>query len=571
MRKMKRILEKKLRNYVSIQSAILAEIMFVQLFLLACPFLMSSRFAAAQATIDEEMAEGPGIVLSKASVDGGVSLRRYILERYRSGDFSATDVCTLAHCAVQAGAEGVSDLALPPSSSSGNFSKHLKRALALRAESTFYIAEVPMFDKDTQSRYLARFPMNLPHDIFAYEYARNPSSFDLNNFNMDAVPSHFFSHEVTQEFGPRVVPLGYFSDGVPFTNKDSFIAYYLSNILTGDRFFICSVRKSDICACSCSGNCTFHCVLRIIAWSLNCVAAGCHPTTDHVGDPFTCPKRIALAGQPLADGYHGALVEMRADILEFVQAVGYKQWSNVLNPCFACGSSRADLYKFPKTMCKSIWCPRDKEAYRTMVAASTTIRHIPDRRTLKILLRCMDFDEKLGGFAVVRDCTALGLDRGWRLLPEGNLYDVHKVSELVPPCDLHFFDKRNAVGLNHICALYQVRGFSCDMLALDVMHICDLGVVQFIIGEVFMRLILKNFSGSAKTRAAARHVDNLLELRRSAVVRMPNKKLHRESLNFAPYPLIGGNLLCSARFKMFANILLDWCVRPNDSTVVHLK
>ena len=114
--------------HASGQSAILAEMIFMYLLSLAS-LLMSSRLAAAQQIIDDDAVVEPGLAISRASVDGGLSLRRYILERYRSGVYSATDVCTLAYHAVQAGAEGVFDLALPPTSSSGNFSKRLKRAI----------------------------------------------------------------------------------------------------------------------------------------------------------------------------------------------------------------------------------------------------------------------------------------------------------------------------------------------------------------------------------------------------------------------------------------------------------
>ncbi len=138
------------------------------------------------------------------------------------------------HC-VQAGAEGVHDLALHPDSSSGNFYRHIRNGLQLRVESAFYTAKVPMWDQDTQSRYLADFPFNLPHDILMSEFEKAPATFDINNYDLSNLPPHFFDHEVLKESGPRVVPLGYFSDGVPFTSSDTFISHYMSNLNTGER------------------------------------------------------------------------------------------------------------------------------------------------------------------------------------------------------------------------------------------------------------------------------------------------------------------------------------------------
>eukprot|EP00969_Alexandrium_andersonii_P007688 335047-Alexandrium_andersonii.AAC.1 len=71
-------------------------------------------------------------------------------------------------------------------------------------------------------------------------------------------------------------------------------------------------------------------------------------------------------GFHLADGFCGALVEMRADLLEFVSACGFKSWSNVENPCFCCTASREQLFDFPPTM-DTTWQPRDRQLYQEMV------------------------------------------------------------------------------------------------------------------------------------------------------------------------------------------------------------
>eukprot|EP00969_Alexandrium_andersonii_P289998 12818260-Alexandrium_andersonii.AAC.1 len=51
-----------------------------------------------------------------------------------------------------------------------------------------------------------------------------------------------------------------------------------------------------------------------------------------------------LRGLELAEGgYCGALCEMRADLLEFVGALGFKAWPNEAHPCFCCNSHRDTL------------------------------------------------------------------------------------------------------------------------------------------------------------------------------------------------------------------------------------
>ena len=482
--------------------------MFFQL----CCFVMAGKLAAALSAIAAESAgDEHGATMSR-SADGGRGLRSYLLSQYKSGAFTAKDICVLSWHCVQAGADGVSDLALDPNASSGNFAKHIKKALHVRAESTFFTAKIPMWDHGTQTRYLCDFPFNLPHDIFMAEFEKKPATFDINNYDLANLPPQFYDHEVVKEFGPKVVPLGYFSDGVPFTKTDSFISYYLSNINTGERFLICSVRKSDLCQCSCHGNCTFGSVMQVISWSFNVLATGVHPDFDYRGQPFSDEVRAARRGFPLAGGYRGALCEMRADLLEFVTAGGFKNWSNLRNPCFCCGTSRDDLFKFPKTMRESIWQPRDKHAYQMMITNSIVKRRIADKRALKLLLRNLRFDEEAGGLAIAEDMV--GLRKGFRLLEAGPVSDVHRLADIETPADLYFFDRNSGVGLNHIFHLFDVKGFSIDLLHLDVMHIVDLGVAQYLAGEVLSKLVVANFCRSKKRKANMRHLDNMVELRR---------------------------------------------------------
>ncbi len=214
---------------------------------------MTTRFAAAQRALEEDESDFPPPPVPLAS-DGGRGLRIFLLTRYKQGAYTAKDLCCLAYHCTQAGASGVTDLSLHPDSSSGNFSKHVRSVLKMKGDETFFSALVPMWCHDTQSRYLCPFPFHLPHDIFAAEFERNPASFDFNNYDIDRLPPRFFNNPVTVEHGPKVTPLGYFSDAVPFTKSDSFISYYMSNVLTGERFMICSLRKSDVCKCSCAGN-----------------------------------------------------------------------------------------------------------------------------------------------------------------------------------------------------------------------------------------------------------------------------------------------------------------------------
>ncbi len=127
----------------------------------------------------------------------------------------------------------------------------------------------------------------------------------------------------------------------------------------------------------------------------------------------------------------------------------------------------------------------------------------------------MVFDQSLSGIGLLEDFPDLGLTKGHRLVAEGPVTDIHDLQNLKFPAHVSFFDTRNTVGLNYVCELFSITGFSLECLALDLMHVFDLGVLQRLIATIFRTLISRNFSGSRLKRAKAREVANLVALRRS--------------------------------------------------------
>jgi hypothetical protein len=106
--------------------------------------------------------------------------------------------------------------------------------------------------------------------------------------------------------------------------------------------------------------------------------------------------RWAAQGTDLADGKCGALVEMRADLLEFVGACGFKTWSNCENPCFCCTCSKTELYEFPANVETSAWNQRDAKEYNAMVQRSLFTR-VVRKGTFSRLVALLAFDERFGG------------------------------------------------------------------------------------------------------------------------------------------------------------------------------
>ena len=443
--------------------------------------------------------------------DGGSGLRAYLLAQYKAGHLSAKAVCDLSWHSSKAGAQNVHDLALNPDDH--HQADHLRDCIHARSADSFFFADVPMWDKTKEERALVSFPMNLPHECFEWAVAASPQSHDVHRFSSADLPPQYWTHPVTLA-GKKPTPVGYYSDGVPHTKSDSFWNFYWDNMLTCKRHLICTVRKSDCCKCGCKNMCTLGRIQKIIAWSFNVMAKGVHPSMDHMGDPFRDEIRWAKHGEPLAGGRTAALCEMRADLLEFVDACGFRRWDSVENPCFCCTCRRDDCFDFPMSVEACTWEPRSSNVYRKMVHDSVVEREVVTMEQLRELCSIMSFDTPHGGLSLAARCESLDLGIGHRLMERGPVKELTDVTSLELPARLSFIVPNAQASPKFVCPMFDVIGFDIEHLALDVMHVLDLGVTQFVIGAVFLQLCMNNFARSPAIHAETRRAHNIMHLRR---------------------------------------------------------
>ena len=448
--------------------------------------------------------------------DGGRAFRDRLLRQYKSGAKTAEAVCSEAWDSKIAGAVGVEDLALDPKSH--HQADHLRNAIGARAASSFYRGKVPVWDHSTEERVVVDFPVNLAHEQFAHSYLLDPSSFDITTMPEAERPPTYMRHDVRKKNGDKAWPMGYFSDYVPHTKRDSFLVFYFSNLITGIRYLMCVLRKSDLCRCGCKGFCTLGAVLRIVAWSLNQVALGLHPSYNHLNEPLD-PDRFDLRGFELAEGHCGALCEARMDLEECCNAMGFQRWSTLERPCFCCDCTQEDLHNYPERVEASRWHRRDAITYNQDCRRAIMVRIVSTVETLRSLIRELKFDGRTQGFVglcLMHDFIELNLPRGSRLLEQGPVRDLHDLDHLFSelPVTLAFVNSNGDHGLNFITPIFWIIGFTIDCLCLDVMHIMDLGITQWIEGAVFMRLLLNNFCQSVRTFSELRLKDNLIFVRR---------------------------------------------------------
>eukprot|EP00969_Alexandrium_andersonii_P034139 1492994-Alexandrium_andersonii.AAC.1 len=208
---------------------------------------------------------------------------------------------------------------------------------------------------------------------------------------------------------------------------------------------------------------------------------------------------------------------MRADLLEFTSALGFVNWSNLNKPCFCCNATGANMHDYPPFDAPT-WSMTDPSTYNQLVQHRVVTKAF-DAPGLALLRSKLRFDHRRDGFvglALLEDVPQLGLRRGLRLMEAGPVVDLHRLQDIQAPATLHFFDCQAEKMLNFVSPLFNITGFSVACLRLDVMHIIDLGLLQWLIGTVFWRLLLNNSFGDAGAiHAEGRLLHNLFMLRRA--------------------------------------------------------
>ncbi|CAK0805581.1 unnamed protein product, partial [Prorocentrum cordatum] len=154
------------------------------------------------------------------------------------------------------------------------------------------------------------------------------------------------------------------------------------------------------------------------------------------------------------------------------------------------------------------------DVYQTQLERALVTVQVDDEAALRRLVANLEMNEKVGGMVTTRAMPEFRLGNKFLLIENEDVPDIYSLSEVVVPAQILFFNTSNNQGLDRVCALFQIRGVSIETLCVDGMHVMDLGIVQFVLGYMFWVLVKNNFARSTKGRAAQRHRECLIHLRR---------------------------------------------------------
>ena len=189
-----------------------------------------------------------------------------------------------------------------PDLPSGHYQRHLDAVLPMyRDASAEYELDLVVADKHKPGRSKTMFPVLVPQEELNNELENTPGWTDMLEHAKEqkSFPAAYDSHPVTlANLTAYVVPIALFVDGVPYSNVDSLIGFWIINVLTQSRHLVVSLRKSLLCQCGCRGWCTFWAIFYYLHWCLACAANGrlAEGRHDNAAWRDSDAQRMALAG-----------------------------------------------------------------------------------------------------------------------------------------------------------------------------------------------------------------------------------------------------------------------------------
>ena len=109
-----------------------------------------------------------------------------------------------------------------------------------------YVFKVPCTSKRAVGRATHQLNALVPTEELQDEFNNTPDMRDQleTAINSKQLPSSYDSHPIVMGSPDPVVPLSLFIDGVPYSNTDGVIGFWLANLITQRRHLIIALRTA---------------------------------------------------------------------------------------------------------------------------------------------------------------------------------------------------------------------------------------------------------------------------------------------------------------------------------------
>ena len=430
-------------------------------------------------------------------------LAAMIIEMKHAGTISAKDACILSWWASKAGVKGaVAQLGMRPgNSSTGNYSKHFDRVVYARGEDDdLYVMKVPAYHRSHDSRVLADLHVLPPHEAADEEIIGNPGlQARLQECRRTgALPPAYDGHAVVQRApaGTPVYPYALYVDAVQFQRTDAVVGFWLTSLVTGLRQLVVAMRKSEMCACGCRGWCTMACIMSMLNWSFSHMARGLAPDARHDGSPWAESDGAREAVADAALGWRGVVLYLKCDMMEYVTSFGFCSWSTAASPCPLCHCTHMDWGCIQGISPVTLpWRLKTFEDYENACAACEIVVHVRSPELFRTLRGSLEYDKRRAGSrgrALLVDIPALGLRKGDRLQPGGDIVEVGQIDAMDPrsACRLLFWRRSAETFVRQRNPLFsrETGILPESVLVADWLHSLSLGVYKYFISLLWHKL-----------------------------------------------------------------------------------
>ena len=196
-----------------------------------------------RARIQTQDDDEPG-PLAAARNEAGDRLRMFLLDRFTMGSLPGSDVAELCHWITQAGGVGVSELGLRPDQAAAHGHRHIYlHAGKIFPEPDLAYIKVPLFEKRESRRTAELAPIMLPSKLLE-KFVNCQEVLNKSQENFETLLRGLPCYEQNpivqraRESGleNQLRPLALYWDGVQYSVHDTFTGFYMTDILSGQKF-----------------------------------------------------------------------------------------------------------------------------------------------------------------------------------------------------------------------------------------------------------------------------------------------------------------------------------------------
>ena len=184
----------------------------------------------------------------------GEKLRLCLLDKFCLGKLPGSDVAELCYLISKAGGTGVEDLGLKPEQASAHGHAHIRlHAGKVYPEPDLVQIQVPLYEKREARRVSEQVPLILPSTLLR-NFVKHPEVFqkDAEAYArlFERLPC-YQEHPVVRRarsLGSTnlVRPIALYWDGVRYSVHDSFTGFYLTDLLSGQKFLSFLLRPPEV-------------------------------------------------------------------------------------------------------------------------------------------------------------------------------------------------------------------------------------------------------------------------------------------------------------------------------------